>query len=267
MDERSIGIFDSGLGGLTTVKEALSKMPGENIVYFGDTGRVPYGSRSRETITRYVRDDIEFLLEKDVKLIIAACGTASAVALPTIKDDYPVPITGVVEPACHAAAEATKTGRVGVLGTGATIGSGMYEACIKRLLPTAEVTAKACPLFVPLVENGHTDDEVARLVAEEYLAPLKENKVDTVILGCTHYPHLSSLIGELMGKDTVLINSGAVTVDYAIGKLRAIDAMSSRKGGGESSFFVSDSVENFKELGSLFLGQPITRIDEVKLGE
>ena len=267
MDARSIGVFDSGLGGLTTVKEALSALPGEDIIYFGDTGRVPYGSRSRETIIRYVRDDVEFLLEKDVKLIIAACGTASSVALPFIKEDYPVPIIGVVEPACQSAAEATRTGRIGVLGTGATVGSGVFEACIRELLPGASVTAKACPLFVPLVENGHTDDEVARIIAEEYLAPLKEADVDTVILGCTHYPHLTPLLSRLLGEGVRLINSGAVTVRYALEKLRETDALSGRTEGGSASFFVSDTVREFQELGSLFLGRPITRIDEVKLGE
>lgn len=267
MDARSIGIFDSGLGGLTTVKEALAKMPGENIVYFGDTGRVPYGSRSRETIIRYVRDDIEFLLEQDVKFIIAACGTASSVALPVIQDEYPIPVIGVVEPACQSAVSATHSGRIGVLGTGATIGSGMYEDAILRMMPTAKVTAKACPLFVPLVENGHTDDEVARLVAEEYLAPLQEAAVDTVILGCTHYPHLTPLLQRLLGPAVTLVNSGAVTVRYALQKLKESQALSNRSKGGESRFFVSDSVENFAHLGSLFLGRPITQIEEVKIGE
>lgn len=266
MDGRSIGIFDSGLGGLTTVKEAMSQMPGENIVYFGDTGRVPYGSRSQETITRYVKDDIDFLMEKDVKLIIAACGTASSVALPRMKEDYHIPIIGVVEPASQKAVEVSKTGRIGVLGTGATISSDKYNECILKLNPQAIVTKKACPLFVPLVENGHTDDTVARLVAEEYLAPLKEAEVDTVILGCTHYPHLSRLIGELMGDGVRLVNAGAETARYAYEKLKEADALADRTE-GDAEFFVSDSVENFTHLGSLFLGRPITHIGEVKIGE
>ena len=266
MDGRSIGIFDSGLGGLTTVKEAMAQMPAEHIVYFGDTGRVPYGSRSMETITRYVKDDIDFLLEKDVKLIIAACGTASAVALPRIKDDYDIPIIGVVEPASKKAVEVSQTGRIGVLGTGATISSDKYNACILSMNPNAVVTKKACPLFVPLVENGHTDDTVARLIAEEYLAPLKEAKVDSVILGCTHYPHLARLIGELMGENVVLVNSGAETARYAYEKLKEMDALSDRTE-GDAEFFVSDSVENFTQLGSLFLGRPIIHISEVKIGE
>ncbi len=266
MDTRSIGIFDSGLGGLTTVKEMLARLPGEDIIYFGDTGRVPYGTRGDATIIRYVEDDIRFLINRDVKLIIAACGTASAVALPSLKGKTEVPVIGVVEPASRRAASVSRNGRIGVLGTGATINSGKYEEEIRKILPSAVITKKACPLFVPLVENGHTEDRVARLVAEEYLAPLKEAGVDTVILGCTHYPLLQTIIREIMGDDVTLINPGEETVRYALSLLDEMDGRSDKEK-GECEFFVSDLTDSFIEVGSSFLGRKIDCIKEVKIGE
>ena len=173
MDNRSIGVFDSGLGGLTAVKQIMRELPDESIIYFGDTGRVPYGPRTRETIIKYSRNDINFLLSKNVKMIVVACGTVSSTALPTIKNDYQIPIIGVVEPTANAALTATRNGKIGIIGTNGTIKSGAYEKFIKGVRGDVVTYSRACPLFVPLVENGHFDTKVAELVIEEYLAEIK----------------------------------------------------------------------------------------------
>ena len=181
MDNRPIGVFDSGLGGLTTVRQIIEAMPGEDIIYFGDTGRVPYGNRSCETIIRYTKDDIDFLLKHNIKIIIAACGTASSVALPQLYDKYDIKIIGVLEPACEEAVRVTKNGRIGVIGTTGTIKSGKYTELIKNINPKLTVVSNDCPMFVPLVENGYAESEAARLIAMDYLKPLKEENVDTII--------------------------------------------------------------------------------------
>ena len=185
MDNRAIGIFDSGLGGLTCVREVMNIMPNEDIIYFGDTGRVPYGTRSSATIVKYVRQDINFLRKFNIKFIIIACGTASSAALPHITTEYDTDIIGVVEPASRAAAAATRNKRVGVLGTQGTINSNKYKDRIYAIDPGIEVVSKACPMFVPVVENGYADSEIATILAREYLKPLIEAEVDTIILGCT----------------------------------------------------------------------------------
>lgn len=257
MKNRPIGVFDSGLGGLTTVREIKRIMPGEDIIYFGDTGRVPYGNRSSETIIRYTKDDIDFLLKHDIKLIIAACGTASSVALPHLYDKYDIKIMGVLESACKKAAEVTKNGRVGVIGTTGTIKSGKYEELIKKISPSTEVFSNACPMFVPLVENGYSDSEAARIIARDYLTPLKEEKVDTLILGCTHYPLLTKVISDIMGDEVTLLSPGALAVESAKAYLEEKGLSSEKKDGGKSAFYVSDAAENFAALGSTFLGNPI----------
>ena len=208
MDNRPIGVFDSGLGGLTVVKQLKQELPNENIVYFGDTGRVPYGTRTKEIIIKYTRQDINFLRCLDVKFIISACGTASAVALDSVAGDYSVPIIGVVGAACKAAISATKTGRIGVIATTAAINSGAYEKNILALAPSVQIFTKSCPLFVPLVENGYfkKGDPVATIVAKEYLEPMITAGVDTLILGCTHYPLLEDIIAEIMGDKVILID-------------------------------------------------------------
>ena len=207
MDTRPIGVFDSGLGGLTAVRQLRRVLPGEDIVYFGDTGRVPYGSRGRETIIQYARQDIGFLLSKNVKFIVAACGTVSSTYPPAEAAHLPVPFTGVVGAAARCAAAATRTGRIGIIGTQATIRSGSYQALLRQLVPDAQLFAKACPLFVPLVENGYVDDgnPVTKLVIADYLTELRDTGIDTLILGCTHYPLLERLIGEFMGPEVALI--------------------------------------------------------------
>ncbi|MBR2453327.1 MAG: glutamate racemase [Clostridia bacterium] len=257
MDKRPIGVFDSGLGGLTCVREIMKIMPNEDVIYFGDTGRVPYGTRSRDTIIKYVRQDIRFLKTFDIKAIIIACGTASSAALPWIADESDTKVMGVVEPAARAAVAATKNKRIGVLGTGATIKYGKYVSNIKDICPDAEIFGKACPMFVPLVENGYTDSEATRIIAREYLDEMKEKGIDTLILGCTHYPLLKSVIGDIMGKDVTLIDSGAVAARAAYDFLNEKNLLSEGSEDGTYRYFVSDSVEDFSTLGSMFLDRPI----------
>ncbi len=256
MDNRAIGIFDSGLGGLTCVKKVMEIMPGENIVYFGDTGRVPYGTRSADTIVKYVRQDINLLEQLDVKFIIIACGTASSAALPHIADSVKTPVIGVLEPACAAAVRASKSGKIGVIGTQGTINSGKYLQTIKAIAPDAEVFSRACPMFVPLVENGYTKGTVTRIIAEEYLADIKACGVDTLILGCTHYPLLREEIREIMGDNVTLIDSGAEAAVAARESLKELNLLADGEQ-GTAQYYVSDGVEGFSELGSVFLEKRI----------
>lgn len=259
MNTSPIGVFDSGLGGLTVVKELHRLMPCERIVYFGDTGRVPYGNRSRETIFRYAVQDMRFLLQKQVKMVIAACGTVSSVA-EQAGMDLPVPFTGVVRPAAAAAVKATKSGRIGVIGTAATIASGSYRSRIAELMPQAEVIEQACPLFVPLVESGFIDpeDKLVRLVVERYLAPVKDQGVDTLILGCTHYPILKPVISAVMGDSVELIDAGEQTARYAKGLLEQNSMVSDAGEAGNHVFYVSDRIEGFSTVAGIFLGEDIS---------
>lgn len=257
MDNRPIGIFDSGLGGLTAVKQVISVMPHEDIIFFGDTGRVPYGSKSRETIIRYTRDDIEFLLKHNIKMIMAACGTASSVALPHIEKDYGIKIIGVLEPAVYAAVRRTRNGKIGVIGTLATIKSDKYAQIIKAENPEMQVFSNPCPMFVPLVENGYANSEAASMIAKDYLLPLKNQGVDTLILGCTHYPLLEGVISDIMGDEVELISPGAEVAEYGKKVLTREGLLADRTEEGKKEFYVSDSPEGFAELGGLFLGQQI----------
>lgn len=260
MDQRPIGVFDSGLGGLTAVRELCRLLPGEDVVYFGDTGRVPYGSRSRETIVRYARQDVAFLRTFDLKLIVIACGTVSTTALEVLAQENPIPVLGVVAPAAAAAARATRNDRVGLIGTQASIRSGAYEALIHKEDPAAQVFSQPCPLFVPLVENGRfkPGDVVIETVAAEYLAPLKAAGVDTLVLGCTHYPLLEGVISAQMGPEVTLVNAGAEGAWAAAARLAELDALSGRDGGGTCRYFVSDRQEDFSRLASIFLGWDVT---------
>lgn len=253
-----IGVFDSGLGGLTAVKELLHVLPHEDIVYFGDTGRVPYGNRSRETIMKYAKQDAAFLLSKNVKYIIAACGTVSSVA-GDLGGCFSVPFTGVVSPTAQAAAKATQTGKIGVIGTTATIRSGSYKREIERLDGRIRVYEQDCPLFVPLVENGFIkrDDPIAVMVVRHYLEPLRSEGVDTIILGCTHYPLLRDAISDVMGENTVLIDSGRETALYAAGQLKERGLQNTGQGAGKCGFFVSDTPEGFSRIAGMFLNREI----------
>ena len=255
MDNRSIGVFDSGLGGLTVMKQIMDEFPFENIVYFGDTGRVPYGSRSKETIIKYSMSDVRFLESHDVKMIIIACGTASSVALNYVRENCNIPIVGVVDATSNAAVEATKNKKVGIIGTNGTIKSGSYEKIINEY--GIKTYSKSCPLFVPLVENGHFDTEVSRLVVEEYLSDIKKEGVDTLILGCTHYPHLKKVIGEFMGDDVTLIDPGIELAKCLKNELDKEMLHGEENDREQYKYFVSDSVDGFEELASTFLNKNI----------
>ena len=258
MDNRPIGVFDSGLGGLTALRELRRILPREDLIYFGDTGRVPYGTKGRETILRYARQDVAFLRSFDPKAIVVACGTVSANALTELTAENDLPIFGVVGAAARAAVEHTKNKRVGLIGTSASIRSGAYEREIARLDLAVEVTARACPLFVPLVENGRfrPGDRVVELIAEEYLTPIREAGVDVLVLGCTHYPLLADAVGAFMGPGTALIDTGAVCADYAAKALGEKGLLAEREK-GSCRCFVSDSTQDFACLASIFLGEAV----------
>jgi glutamate racemase len=265
----AIGIFDSGVGGLTVAKEIIRQLPNENIVYFGDTARVPYGIKSRQTVIRLSIESILFLLKQDVKLICVACNTASSFALPVIKDHFRVPIIGVITPGVKEAVYATQNKRIGVIGTKGTVKSRTYELEIKQLDPKAKVTAVACPLFVPFVEEGWLNGEVVLSVAKKYLKPLRDAGVDTVILGCTHYPLLKPVIQKVLGKNVVLIDS-AKQVAFEVKKILASEDMLNRSRGGKPAcrtgrhkFYVSDNPEWFSSLAQRFLGKKITNVRKV----
>ena len=249
-----IGVFDSGLGGLTNVKELNKLLPDENIIYFGDTGRVPYGSRSKETIIKYTLQDIRFLKSFPIKAIVVACGTVSSIALDTIKDTIDIPIIGVVEPTCKKAMETTRNGKIGIIGTEGTIKSGSYRNKMQKANSKLEIYEKACPLFVPLVENGYVKKDATYLIAQEYLQPLKEKGVDTLILGCTHYPLLSEVIGDIMGNDVRLINPGVETAVYTKEFLKENNLLTGSGILGNIEYYVSDDVEKFSYLAQPFLG-------------
>lgn len=263
MNNKPIGIFDSGLGGLTAVKELIRILPGESIVYFGDTGRVPYGSRSQETILKYAKQDIAFLQSFDIKIIIAACGTVSSVALPHLENQSGVEVIGVVEPTARAAVRSTKTGVIAVLGTPSTIASGAYEREIKKHKPDAEVYSVACPLFVPLVENGYTNGIVIETIAKEYLNQIPKLP-DTIILGCTHYPLLKSTIRDIMGKEIALIDAGKAAADHVKEILTRNNMLSSGEH-ADYQYYVSDSASGFSALAEVFLEQKIDHIEKIDI--
>jgi len=259
---KSIGVFDSGVGGLTVVKELIRQLPNENIVYFGDTARVPYGIKSRETVIRFSIENILFLLKQDVKLICVACNTASSFALPVIKNYFRAPIIGVITPGVREAVYASQNKRIGVIGTKGTIKSRTYETEIKQLDPKAKVVTASCPLFVPFVEEGWLSGEVVLSVVKSYLKPLKDAGVDTVILGCTHYPLLKPVIQQVLGKDVVLIDS-AKQVACEVKKILASEDLFNRGKGGKNTFYVSDNPEWFSGLAQRFLGSPLRNVKKV----
>lgn len=260
MDNRAIGVFDSGLGGLTAVKELRRVLPCEHIIYFGDTGRVPYGTRSHSIIIRYAKQDIRFLTKFNIKALVVACGTVSSVALPEIGGDYDFPIRGVIDSTAFAAASATKNGRIGLLATAATVSSGSYVRRIAEIDPGLQVFSNAAPLLVPLVENGrfHRGDPVSTIVLREYLAPLLDAGIDTLILGCTHYPLLTDLIADICGGGVTLINSGLETAHAVAELLSRQDALCA-SGEGSIDCYVSDDPEGFARNAEAFLGFPMPR--------
>jgi glutamate racemase len=258
----AIGVFDSGVGGLTVAKELIAQLPGEDLIYFGDTARVPYGIKSKETVIRFSIENILFLLKHDVKLICVACNTVSSFALPVIKNHFRVPIVGVLSPGVREAVYATQNKRIGVIGTRGTIKSRAYELEIKHLDPKIKVTAAACPLFVPFAEEGWLTGEVVLDVARSYLKPLKDARVDTVILGCTHYPLLKPVIRKVMGPNITLIDS-AKQVAVEVKKILSGEGLLERGTKGRQRFFVSDNPEWFRDLARRFLGRPIRDVVKV----
>lgn len=256
-DNRPIGVFDSGLGGLTVMKELMKLLPNEDIVYFGDTGRVPYGTRSKQTIEKYALQDQKLLLKNDVKLIVAACGTVSSVAKNAARQST-VPYFGVVEHAARQAAKVTKNQKIGVIGTAATIKSGAHEDHIKEILPNATVVAQCCSLFVPLVEEGWVskDNPAVYETAKRYLEPIKAAGVDTLILGCTHYPLLKEVIADIMGDNVTLINMGEATA-AAVADYINENGLASDKKGADYRFMATDKTASFMTTASLLMGQNI----------
>ena len=261
MDMRPIGVFDSGLGGLTAVHSLWRILPEENLIYFGDTARVPYGGRSRETLLKYARQDVRFLRSFDLKAILIACGTVTTTSLPVLQAENDLPIVGVVEPTCRRAVLVTKTKKIGMIATLASVRSGAYEATLRQLDPEVEVICKPCPLFVPLVENGRfrRGDIVIETVAREYLEPLKDAGVDTLILGCTHYPLLTEIVAEIMGPDVTLVSAGEESAFELKRLLKANDLRADETRQGEAEFFVSDRAEDFERIASVFLQEDLRR--------
>ena len=258
MDRRPLGVFDSGLGGLTAVRELRSILPSENIIYFGDTSRVPYGGRSSEILHHYARQDVHFLRSFDVKAILVACGTVSTTALPALQRENDLPILGVVEPACRRAVAKTRNKRVGLIATAASVHSGAYERTLKTMDPEIEVISRACPLFVPLVENGrfHPGDIVIETVAREYLEPMRDQGLDTLILGCTHYPLLTEIIADIMGSDVTLINVGQEAA-WELKRTLEREGMLSDAPVGETTLYASDRPDDFAQLAGQFLQQEL----------
>jgi glutamate racemase len=265
--EKPIGVFDSGIGGLTVVKKLSWTFPDENIIYFGDTARVPYGSKSNSTVIEYSIQDARFLMNKGVKIIVAACNTASSVALNAVKKEFNLPVIGMIEPGAKAAVEKTNSGKIGVIGTRATINNKAYSKEIKKISPALEVYEKACPLFVPLAEEGWIKHAAVYQIAEEYLKELRGKKIDTLVLGCTHYPILSDVIQEVIGQGVALIDSGVASAEAVDKELKRAGLSANRNKPGIQEFYVSDIPIKFKEVAELFFGRKIEEIKKIELEE
>ena len=266
--EKPIGIFDSGVGGLTVVREVMRNIPKERIIYFGDTARVPYGSKSKETILRYSRQIVNFLRSQDVKAIVIACNTASAFALEELSQEIDIPIIGVVKPGAKVACATTKNNRVGVIGTKGTIASGLYTELIQEINPNIHVVGKACPLFVPLVEENWLKDPVTKEVATRYLEELKEQDIDTLILGCTHYPLLRSMLRGIMGEDVTLVNPAyetACRLREMLHDMHLMNDQSLEEGVNPHQFFVSDAAESFRDFANSILPCEIEKAKKINI--
>lgn len=260
-----IGVFDSGVGGLTVVKEIMHQIPGETIIYFGDTARLPYGSKSKETIITYTRQIVRFLMGKDVKAIVVACNTASAFALETVKSEIDIPIIGVVKPGARVAAETTKNGRIGVIGTEGTIRSGIYNEFLSETNPQVKVYGKACPLFVPLVEEGLIDDPVTKEMARRYISELLEYDIDTLVLGCTHYPLLRKTIRKIVGDQIEMVNPAYETAKYLKEVLTSQALENDDILKTDHKFFVSDGAEKFRKFANSILPCEVMETKDVNI--
>jgi glutamate racemase len=262
-----IGIFDSGIGGLTVLKAVSRLMPNENIVYFGDTARVPYGSKSNDTVIEYTLQAANFLLRKNIKLLVVACNTASSVAMKELKRFLTIPVIGMIEPGAKNALQVSKNGIIGVIGTRATINNKAYSNELKKLNPKIKVYEKACPLFVPLAEEGWINHKATQLVAKEYLSGLREKKIDSLVLGCTHYPILIDTIKKVIGKNVKLIDSGTPAARLVEYYLNGRQLRNQSVHQGNSEFYVSDVPAKFREVAERFLGRKIVHMHKVELEE
>ncbi len=266
MNSAPIGIFDSGIGGLTVARAIYERLPAESTIYFGDTARLPYGPKSPDTVRRYSREILQWLLGQGVKLVVIACNTSTAHALTTLQNESPVPVIGVIEPGARAAVAATRGGPVGVIGTAGTIASNAYPRAIHALAPALTVAQVACPLFVPLVEEGWFSHPAAVLIAQEYLGALSQARVDTLVLGCTHYPLLKPLLGRVMGDDVRLIDSAEETAK-AVAQTLVEQGLEAPPGEPVyHRFVVSDDEPRFRQVGARFIGEKLTAAEVVALG-
>lgn len=265
MDKRPIGVFDSGVGGLTVLREIMEMMPYEDVIYFGDTARIPYGSKSEQTVKKFACQCAKFLYDKGVKTIVIACNTASAVAIDYLKDRFDIPVIGVIEPGARGAVEATKNGRIGVIGTYATIGSSAYQNKIMEKMPEAEIVGIPCPLFVPIVEEGWEYSEVARLTARQYFTELMEHDVDSLVLGCTHYPILRHTIGQVLGEKVRLVNPAFETAKELKETLRENGMTKNDFVKAVYRYYVSDAPEKFRRIGGNFLKKEIELLEEIQI--
>ena len=258
-NKSAIGVFDSGIGGLTVARELFRVLPNERVVYLGDTARVPYGNKSKETVVKFSTESVLFLMDQKVKLVVVACNTASSFALPALRKFSSTPVLGVIDPGVEAALQATRSGRIGVIGTTSTIGSGAYQKGIKRRAPKAQVVSVSCPLFVPFAEEGWVSDKIIESVAHKYLAPLKSSKIDTLILGCTHYPLLKNTIAKVMGEKVRLVDSATQTALKASLLLKKLNQLNTARRSGHR-FFVTDEPKQFSKLSKRFLGKSIGQV-------
>lgn len=261
-----IGIFDSGIGGLTVLKEIFKVLPNEDTIYLGDTARVPYGIRSPETVMRYSFENTNFLVSKNIKLLVIACNTASSIALNKIKGEVHIPVIGVIEPGAKASVKSTKNKKIGVIGTEATIKSSAYKKAITSIDSSIEVFGLPCPLFVSLVEEGWTQNEIAAMTAEKYLSAMKSKKIDTLVLGCTHYPLLENIIRNVMGNDVFLVDSAVETAKEIKNIIETNSIEKELKTAPRREFYVTDSPERFVTVGGRFLEQKIEHIEKINLG-
>lgn len=263
-NDKPIGIFDSGVGGLTVAREIIDKLPHENIVYLGDTARVPYGGRSPETVMRYSLENTEFLMSEDIKMLVVACNTSSAVSLNTLSNKFPIPIIGVVEPGARAAVEKTRLKKVAIIGTETTISSRSYERAIQAIDDSISISGTACPLFVPLIEEGWLEGDVVTLTAREYLSAIVNDGADTIVLGCTHYPMIKHVIKDIVQRP--LIDSAVETAKEVQKVLEEMNICANDNAKAARKFYVTDSPDKFARVGERFLGHEITDITKITLG-
>ena len=260
-----IGVFDSGIGGLTVAKELIHTLPNENIIYLGDTARVPYGTKSGRTVIIYSHRNTEFLVSKGIKLLVVACNTASSVSIPSLKDEFDIPVIGVIEPGARKAVSVTKTNKIGVIGTPSTINSSAYMKAIHALNPDIEVVAKACPLFVPLADEGWVEGDLVEKIVEQYLGEIKQSGIDTLVLGCTHYPLLKHTIQKIMGDEITLVDSAEETASEIKAILTKKELLNDGKSKLEKEFFLTDVSDTFISVAGRFLGEKIDKIEMVDI--